>query len=88
VCGAFIHIALLSGSFRNLSLARSEKLVPAILYLEPTRPANRISIATPIWGEQEALTGLNLQSNSLPDVLSHSTLQPGLAYHMCKRKEK
>jgi hypothetical protein len=39
------------------------------------------------WGEQETLTGLNLQSTSFPDVPSHSTMQPGLANHMCKRKE-
>jgi hypothetical protein len=85
---AFIHIALLTGRFRNLSLAFSEKLCSAIPHLEPTQPVNRTFIAPPVWSKQDTLTELNLQATPFPDLLSASTMQPGLAYHKSKRKEK
>jgi hypothetical protein len=59
---AFIHIAPLSDRFRNVSLAFSEELYPAIPHLEPSQPVDRIFIVPPIWGKQETLAGLNLQT--------------------------
>jgi hypothetical protein len=43
-CGAFVYTALFCNRFRNVSLAFSEELYPAIPHLEPSQPVNRTSI--------------------------------------------